>query len=510
MAIMNILTKKTSASALLSSLLFVSIFMFGTHISYAQDDGYYGDGSVSDGTYGGGSVSDGYYGGGNVSDGYYGGGTVSDGYLGDGSVSDGYYGNGSVSDGYYGGGTVSDGYLGDGSVTDGYLGNGSITDGYLGSGTITDGYLGSCGSNCGTTDAYGNTTTDVGGVGYSEENYATGETTGSTGSSGGSYSTGSSGYGGYGGQTTFSAPGYSYSAPISYSAPVQAQQYISPRPVEQQQQQQQIVQAQPNVTTTTTTNTCTGNSCNYTNSSINGSYNSTVSTAPVIPVYQAPVTYPVQYVYPQQPSYPVYPTYYNNNYNNVYCTITASPSSVENGQPAYLTWSAPNATSAWLSDGIGSVAVNGSLAVRPNLSETYTLTVSGYGGTNTCTTYVTVAGAYPYVSLSQIPYTGFDFGTMGDAIYWLSLLSFAVAGAYLLVYYRGGMLALAGNAAGRSASSAASAPVKIVQAAAKRIDTVMAPVFSKASPETANATSDAMIVAHSKNGEAPRIVITRS
>jgi hypothetical protein len=48
-----------------------------------------------------------------------------------------------------------------------------------------------------------------------------------------------------------------------------------------------------------------------------------------------------------------------------------------------------------------------------------------------------------YVALSQIPYTGYDFGPVGNAIYWISIMLVAFSGAYLIVYYRGGAFALA-------------------------------------------------------------------
>src|SRR3989344_4347506 len=116
------------------------------------------------------------------------------------------------------------------------------------------------------------------------------------------------------------------------------------------------------------------------------------------------------------------------------CTISANPSTIQNGQTSYLTWnSMGNVTSAWLSDGLGSVASNGSLAVRPNRSTNYTLTVSGPSGASTCNAYVNVAGSY--VSLTQIPYTGFDFGPMGNALYFAALIAFALAAGYLVVYY---------------------------------------------------------------------------
>ena len=149
-----------------------------------------------------------------------------------------------------------------------------------------------------------------------------------------------------------------------------------------------------------------------------------------------------------------------------------------------------------------------------------------YPTTPTYSTYRTpvVATAIPSVSLSQIPYTGFDFGPVGDAVYWAGLLSFAVAAAYLLVYYRGGAFsfatALISGRGGRSnfrpvqftdevevAETTVEKPVvEHVPAANARVASVLSnlPIA-----ETRHVTSDAMIVSHSKNGEMPRIVITR-
>ena len=256
------------------------------------------------------------------------------------------------------------------------------------------------------------------------------------------------------------------------------------------------------------------NTNNNNNSNTGGNNtNTNNNTAPVTPVWHGPVTYPIQYTFPAQT--PVYnpPTYYPANLS---CAITASPSSIANGQTSYLSWSAPGATSAWLSDGIGAVQVNGTLVVRPNVSKTYTLTVSGQGGTNTCSTYVTVAGITPYVSLSQIPYTGLDLGPIGTMLYWLSILSFAVAGAYLVVYYKGGALALmsgalagkqqfAGNVSMPTFTAPAPTVERVVAKPQKSVDAVVnLPV------DVRNTTTDSMVVMHSKEGAAPRIVIARA
>ena len=143
----------------------------------------------------------------------------------------------------------------------------------------------------------------------------------------------------------------------------------------------------------------------------------------------------------------------------ILCSLTTNTSSIENGQAGYLSWTSYGATSAFLSDGIGNVSPNGVETVRPASSRTYVLTVYGASGQATqCATAVTVTqSSYAYtgqsgtqntyesyntnaqhsvVSLSQIPYTGIDWGTTGDAVAWLSVVGFAASAAYLLYYFR--------------------------------------------------------------------------
>ena len=136
---------------------------------------------------------------------------------------------------------------------------------------------------------------------------------------------------------------------------------------------------------------------------------------------------------------------YYPSVNSLYCNITASPNNVRGGQSTVLSWSSTGAHSAFLQDGgAGTVSSAGSLAVWPASSRTYTLTVRDYQGrTQTCQAYVSVinnpiipVSVAPYVALTQIPYTGFGDG-LGGALYWLSVMSAAGAGLYLLSYYRG-------------------------------------------------------------------------
>lgn len=370
---------------------------------------------------------------------------------------------------------------------------------YLGSTTDTSptyDYLGSTADNLGytlyapTTDIYGNTTTDVSGVGYSYENYAN------------DY------YDYYPTYSSYSTPSYFYSQPFAITAP----QYINTRiartvttpsqPIVVQQQQQQQ-QAQPinivNNNVNTNTNTVTGGG----------------STAQVIPIYQAPISYPVQYVAPQPIYYPQpQPQPY---YQNLYCTITASQNNVSSGQYVYLSWTSSGGVNYATLSGVGNVGPNGNWSVRPYASTNYTLTVYGYNGQSaTCNVYVGVNSVQPYVTLNQIPYTGFDFGTAGDIIYWGALLAFALSAAYLVLYYRGGALAFAGSVFPRRKPSASASAAPVV---AKKEIAVPAPaIVSPIQPKTVELnlptqtqqrhTIDSMAIA--KGSGAPRIVITRS
>lgn len=191
------------------------------------------------------------------------------------------------------------------------------------------------------------------------------------------------------------------------------------------------------------------------------------------------------------PGYP-YTTYgYNygydqHGYNNDYrrkptCSISTYRSSGNNPYDGSVTvtWWASNATSAYLSN-VGSVNTSGTRVFNGAQYSAYTLTVSGPGGTTDCSatnplfttdskyykkyshsshgyiaspTFAHPVFSYPYVSstvytaapttyvtLTQMPYTGFDFGTFGNSLYWLGIILAALLGAYAIVYSHSGML----------------------------------------------------------------------
>ncbi|MBV6465470.1 MAG: hypothetical protein PGMFKBFP_00747 [Anaerolineales bacterium] len=63
------------------------------------------------------------------------------------------------------------------------------------------------------------------------------------------------------------------------------------------------------------------------------------------------------------------------------CDIQANPETIVQGGTTTLSWTSTNATSAEIDQGIGPVALNGSMEVSPTQTTTYTLTVEGDSGT---------------------------------------------------------------------------------------------------------------------------------
>ena len=72
-------------------------------------------------------------------------------------------------------------------------------------------------------------------------------------------------------------------------------------------------------------------------------------------------------------------------------TLNASPSSINPGQSATLSWSSTNATDLDIEPGVGKVSPQGSTPVNPAESTTYTITATGAGGTATASARVDVS-----------------------------------------------------------------------------------------------------------------------
>ncbi len=83
-------------------------------------------------------------------------------------------------------------------------------------------------------------------------------------------------------------------------------------------------------------------------------------------------------------------------------SFTADSNAIVEGSPAMLTWSTTHADSASIDNGVGAVAVNGSVTVTPAVTTTYTLTISNRYGSASESQTITV-NHLPLVSLSVQP-----------------------------------------------------------------------------------------------------------
>jgi hypothetical protein len=86
-------------------------------------------------------------------------------------------------------------------------------------------------------------------------------------------------------------------------------------------------------------------------------------------------------------------------------TFTATPASINAGQPVTLAWTTQNAVSVTIDHGPGEQATSGSVTVQPLITTTYTLTALSAGGAS-ATASVTVnvaAGGTPRVVVSAAP-----------------------------------------------------------------------------------------------------------
>jgi hypothetical protein len=81
--------------------------------------------------------------------------------------------------------------------------------------------------------------------------------------------------------------------------------------------------------------------------------------------------------------------------------LSASPASVQAGQPVTLTWSSTNATSVTLEPSVARVAAQGSTTVRPSQSTTYTVTATGAGGSAHASAQVIITPAPPPAAVRE-------------------------------------------------------------------------------------------------------------
>jgi hypothetical protein len=159
------------------------------------------------------------------------------------------------------------------------------------------------------------------------------------------------------------------------------------------------------------------------------------------------------------------------------CAMSISPTTVKKDNQATLTWSSSNAVSAVIDRGIGSVDVNGAQGVTVSEDTVYTGTFTHSDGrTVHCTASVRVetggggGGGGPclncrgdddddddddddeevrpsivlsrsinlaeprFITLTEVPYTGFTVGPVGMAAFWLAVVALSAAIAYYFTY----------------------------------------------------------------------------
>lgn len=114
-------------------------------------------------------------------------------------------------------------------------------------------------------------------------------------------------------------------------------------------------------------------------------------------------------------------------------------------------------------------------------------------------TYVTPV-SYPFISLRQIPYTGFDGGLALNIAYWVGIVSFSLAAGYLAVYYIPAFFRIKKAIPEQMVE----APIKL----ARSVATSIASAPREAHAMTSAIVKDSMSVAYAADG-APRLVITR-
>jgi peptidoglycan-associated lipoprotein len=76
-------------------------------------------------------------------------------------------------------------------------------------------------------------------------------------------------------------------------------------------------------------------------------------------------------------------------------TLQASPSTINKGDSATLSWNSTDATQLSITPDVGSVTAQGSTKVTPSDSTTYTITATGPGGNASASASVTVAAPPP-------------------------------------------------------------------------------------------------------------------
>jgi len=86
-------------------------------------------------------------------------------------------------------------------------------------------------------------------------------------------------------------------------------------------------------------------------------------------------------------------------------SLSAEAETILVGESSTLTWTSEHADTCVIEPGVGSVDLNGSMALSPTETTTYTITATGPGGTATDAVTVTVTSMTPTVNISATPET---------------------------------------------------------------------------------------------------------
>ena len=151
------------------------------------------------------------------------------------------------------------------------------------------------------------------------------------------------------------------------------------------------------------------------------------------------------------------------------CELSISDSSISTGERVTLKWDTSNATKVIIKDSFGKTLVttegvmasdkddlyDGEITLRPEKDTTYTLTAERGDRDRECTVKVDVDGSVVVlqtrdqlplvsgISLTQVPYTGFEAGPMLTVLFYMLLVLWALYLAYILVIRRPGVPAMA-------------------------------------------------------------------
>ncbi len=150
-------------------------------------------------------------------------------------------------------------------------------------------------------------------------------------------------------------------------------------------------------------------------------------------------------------------------------SLTADKTRIRSGDAVTLSWVTSNAASIIIDNGVGSVTPvsSGSTVVNPTSDTTYTATVPGAPSNGNCQVTVVIESPtctsncgggggggggrrtprvvldsftqpleepLSFVYLSEVPYTGLELGPAGTAIYWIMLVGWSAALAYLVLF----------------------------------------------------------------------------